>query len=238
MTEVSEFYDDYSNFQHSRGINHRHLSIQRWLEFFGLKGSDQVLEIGCGIGTQTELVLRYLTTGSITGIDISEKSIELAKQRLAKYNNQELIAGDVVQLDIQKKYDIILMPDVLEHIPIEQHARLFSKLELLLKQDGLLIIHIPDPDSLKWIRKNQPETLQIIDQPIELGELLGNLKHTSFKIEYLHSYSIYSTDPDYQLIVMRKNISERSYKNRQAFLDDSFSRKAKRKLSYYLRGLK
>lgn len=74
-----------------------------------------VLEVGCGIGTAaqsfTEHGARY------TGIDVSERSIELARKRLDLFG----LPGDVQVQDIQswrsgKKYDLIYSFGVLHHI--------------------------------------------------------------------------------------------------------------------------
>lgn len=235
-SSVEEFYDEFTTQQLDAGINHRHLSIQRWLEQFGLNPTSKVLEIGCGIGTQTELLLRFLTSGSVTAIDISEKSINLAKQRLSKYSNVTFKAGDIAQISIEEKFDIILLPDVLEHIPISNHKELFEKLSGVIEEDGILVIHIPDPDALCWTRKVHPEQLQIIDQPIFLDELLKNLGNTDFKIEFLKSYSIYTQDPDYQIIMLKKNAKNRSYLGRQSYLNDSILRRIVKKIKYISRG--
>ena len=238
MSEVQEFYDAFSDKQSQTGINHRHLSIQRWLEKFGLKRNSTVLEIGCGIGTQTEMTLRFLDSGHITALDISPKSIEIARLRLSKYSNKTLLAGDVIEMNLEGQFDVILLPDVLEHIPIDQHAQLFSKLDQLLLPEGFVLVHIPDPDSLRWLQIHKSEELQVIDQAIDTIVLLQNLSSTSLKLEYLESYSIFSEDPDYQVLLLRKSTDKRNYKKREEFLNDSFRRRVQKKLKYFLRGNK
>lgn len=56
MDDIKKFYDEYTVKQVRVGINHRHLSIQRFLERFGLIKNSKVLEVGCGIGTVSELM--------------------------------------------------------------------------------------------------------------------------------------------------------------------------------------
>ena len=238
MSEVTSYYDKFAEKQLKAGINHRHLSIQRYMERFGLKKHHHVLEIGCGIGTQTELLLRYLhSTGQVAAYDLSPVSISYAQRRLEKYNNVELKAADIVSEKIDKKFDFILLPDVLEHIPIEAHKDLFSKLDACLKDDGLLVIHIPHPDYIKWIEKNAPDQLQIIDQALYTHLILENLRQTNLKLDYLESYSIYMKPADYQLLVFKKHDTTQ-YVPVEKLVNDSFTRRMSKKMQYLLRGKK
>lgn len=204
--EVSDFYNTYSKKQLNAGIHHRHLAIQRWLEKFNMSKSDDALEIGCGVGTQTQLILEYLNpTAKLTAIDISKKSIELAKNKLSRFKNLELIAADIIELDITGNFETIILPDVIEHIPIEQHFNLFKKLSNLLSNTGFILIHIPHPNYLEWVTKNKPNELQVIDNPIYTDNLLKNIYPNNLYISYLESYSIFNTPADYQVIVLIKN---------------------------------
>ncbi len=203
--EVSNFYDTYSDRQMNAGIHHRHLAIQGWLEKFNMSKSGNVLEIGCGVGTQTQLILENINPETkVTAIDISEKSIELAKARLHKFKNIKLIAGDIIDIDIKGEFETIVLPDVIEHIPLEQHFKLFKKLSSLLTNTGFILIHIPDPNYLQWVRENRPQELQTIDNPVYSDKLLNNIYPNKLIIKYLKSYSIFNTPADYQVIILTK----------------------------------
>jgi 2-polyprenyl-3-methyl-5-hydroxy-6-metoxy-1,4-benzoquinol methylase len=233
--DVEKYYDDYADLQSRKGINHRHLSIQRWLESFGLNPKHSVLEVGCGIGTQSELILRYLSKdGRLLGADISPRSIEIAKDRLRKYSNSSFEVFDFTQNLKNEKFQVIVMPDVIEHIPINLHPHLFKNLDQMLVEDGFILIHIPDPNYLEWCIQNTPEILQIIDQPIHTSILSKNLLDTELYISFLQSYSIYQKDCDYQVIVLKKK-PKGSYDSSTTPLHDSISRRMKRKVKYLLR---
>jgi len=207
MSKVAEFYDDFTEYQLSHGINPRHRSIQDWLVKAGLLESHKVLEIGCGIGTQTELLLNYLSNeASVLAVDISPKSIEIAKKRLGKFNNVELIAADIVQLPLKDKFDVVLLPDVLEHIPKEQHLKLFEKIAQVLKMDGFVLIHIPEPHYLEWCTIHHKDELQIIDQPIFIDEFVGSINPNNLYIDFLQNYSIWIDNKDYRVIKLKKRV--------------------------------
>jgi len=204
-----------------------------------LRPTSKVLEIGCGIGTISELILRYLNSeGSLVATDISNRSLELATSRLAKYSNVEIKSVDFASEKVEGLFDVIVLPDVIEHIPLENHPALFLNLSSVLNEDGFIFIHIPDPNHLEWTIKFNSEELQIIDQPIHTHLLSKNLIESNLYIQFLQSYCVYNRTPDYQAVVLKKIPDNTDYKSRNVFLHDSTIRRISRKINYYLRGRK
>jgi ubiquinone/menaquinone biosynthesis C-methylase UbiE len=227
--DVIRFYDEYSSRQQRIGVNERHESIFRLLKEKGLKPNHKVLELGCGIGTFTSLIIPYLNQGEILAVDISDKSIEIANKTYSS-TNTEFLAVDATTYDFKDKtFDVIVLPDVLEHIPIELHDALFNKLQHVLNDNGFIFIHIPNPYFLKWCESNRPEDLQVIDQPITTDILVENTYKNNLFIEELKTYSIWVKDKDYQYIVLRKN----NYQDFNKTIDHkpSFLDKVKHKLN-------
>ncbi|MFZ1616640.1 MAG: methyltransferase domain-containing protein [Flavobacteriales bacterium] len=200
---VRAFYDDYAPLQKERGINQRHLRIMQWLEQFGLKDGMRVLEIGCGIGTQTELLSAKLPNGRLLAMDISPRSIEMASERLAGKPQVELLCGDIITLNVGGNFDMIVLPDVLEHIPVAEHEALFQKLAQVLKANGQVVIHIPSPQSLEWVIAHHPEQLQVIDQPLHMDRLIPAIIKAGLYPHHLQHYGLWSDDPDAAVIVLR-----------------------------------
>src|SRR5579859_3324656 len=110
LVDVSDFYDDYVPRQVSVGINDRHRSILGLLVRFGLRPHHHVLEIGSGVGTVTELIADALdSAGSVTGIDISPKSIEIARRRLGNRGNVTLISGNILEVEVTDRFDVVVL---------------------------------------------------------------------------------------------------------------------------------
>jgi len=204
MKHVEDFYDSFSKSQVITGVNKRHFSIQAWVIKFGLKKNSRILEIGCGIGTYTELLASYCDKGTIDSYDISEENIKIAKERLSKFTYVNLFKGDVTEESFKKEYDFIILPDVLEHIPIELHNKLFNSLSNSLAKNGVILIHIPNPNYLEWCHTNRPDLLQIIDQPLFTNIIIDNIYKSNLYIHHLESYSIWIDNNDYQIIVLKK----------------------------------
>jgi trans-aconitate 2-methyltransferase len=204
---VSEFYDAYSAQQIKTGVHIRHYSILSKLKKAGLKPDSIVLEVGCGVGTLTGLLAKYLSSGKITATDISSESIEAAKKEYSKYTNLSFVVTDMSDFVPSEKLDFVIFPDVLEHIPKEQHNAIFRNIAPLLKQDAKVAVHIPDPLNLDYIRKNTPELLQIIDQSLYLEDFAKAIEGTDLMIDLYERYPLFNVDPDYDWLVFSKKVA-------------------------------
>ena len=99
-----------------------------------LKGL-KILDIGCGGGLISEPMSRL--GAKVTGIDASEKNIEVAKLH-AKKNSLDInyLNTSPEKLDELEKYDIVLNLEIVEHV---ENVNLYIKsCNKLLKQDGLM----------------------------------------------------------------------------------------------------
>jgi trans-aconitate 2-methyltransferase len=209
--EVEAFYNTFKEHQKKLGVNIRHRTIFKNLKKNGLKINSNVLEVGCGIGTVSSLILKYITQGQFVGVDISNESISLAKKINANYSNAEFIVNDMAAFKHTVKFDFVVLPDVLEHIPVDQHFNLFRVISTLTTNDAVILINIPEPNCLNWVRKHYPEKLQIIDQALSMQDLLNNAYPHGFKLFSMNSYALQYTQPDYTCIVLKKNMTINHY---------------------------
>jgi trans-aconitate 2-methyltransferase len=201
----SEFYDNFVNYQLEAGINDRVYQLYKRLCKLGLSSNDKVLEIGCGIGALTHLLSLKVKKGQIEAVDFSEKSIEFAKANLTKPN---LLFSSANILDYEPTYfnfDKILLFDVLEHIPEENHLELFTKINMWMNNnnESLILINIPNPNYILYDQKYNPKALQEIDQPIHIHTLTQTLAKASLELEYFETYSVWVKN-DYQFLMIKK----------------------------------
>jgi SAM-dependent methyltransferase len=201
---VEDFYNHFKEHQKMLGINIRHRTILKHLKKAGLKNTMRVLEIGCGIGTVSHLILEFINKGQFVGVDISPESIAQAKQLNAAFKNAEFVVSDMSDFSHPLKFDMVVLPDVLEHIPVDQHARLFAVLNALTHSNSKVLINIPEPNCLNWARQHHPEKLQIIDQSLSMQDLLNNVYPSDFELVSLQPYALQYTQPDYNSIVLRR----------------------------------
>ena len=96
-----------------------------------------ILDIGCGGGLLSEPMSRL--GANVVGIDASKKNIEVAKFH-AKKNKLKInyICASPEILKIQKKFDVILNMEIVEHV--EDINFFIKKSSELLKKNGLMFI--------------------------------------------------------------------------------------------------
>jgi len=101
-----------------------------------------VLEIGCA---EAGNLKPFVDMGcKCTGIDISCARVELAKEFYKdhpKRQNLTLICEDIYKVNPDKKYDVIIMRDVIEHIPNQEKFMGFVK--NFLKPEGKFFLAFP-----------------------------------------------------------------------------------------------
>ena len=95
--------------------------IERFADFPAARDR-QVLEIGVGVGTD---LVRFARAGAhVTGVDLSERSVELARRRLRLENLPgEVLVADAEALPFRDcSFDFVYSWGVLHHTPDTAHA--------------------------------------------------------------------------------------------------------------------
>ncbi|WP_339877131.1 class I SAM-dependent methyltransferase [uncultured Algoriphagus sp.] len=202
--KVVSFYDQFAEKQAKTGINSRHLNILDKVKAAGLRSNHSVLEVGCGIGTVSHLLANQVKNGNVLAVDISPESIQKAEVLWKDQSNLQFEVSDMSDFDKGgRTFDFFVFPDVLEHIPVDQHPRLFNNIQKHAHQDSVIFIHIPAPRYLQWMIENEPEKLQVIDQPLDSGDLIKSITSNGFYLEKMETYSIFFEEKDYQYFVFR-----------------------------------
>lgn len=118
---------------------------QKYLEDLAnkLSAGAKILDIGCGSGVPIDKFL-WEKGFKVTGIDISEEMIGLAKENLP---DSDFFVKDMAGIDFTaNSFDAIVSFYAIFHIPREEHLPLLKKLHPLLKRDGYLLITMGSSD--------------------------------------------------------------------------------------------
>lgn len=100
-----------------------------------------VLEIGCGVGAQTEIICRNNPGIQLTSIDISAESIQIARNRCRKlgFDKVNFLQANVYDLPFKAgSFEHVFVCFVLEHLPEVDLA--LQKILKLIQQDGTLTL--------------------------------------------------------------------------------------------------
>lgn len=243
--EVKEFYNE---FLKSRMINYRLNSNPR-LErakvriLQEIKRTNKVLDIGCGIGIVTEQIANKASKGYVLGIDLSKENIWYSKKTINRKNLSFLECDIIEEFDklndnINGFMDIITMIDVIEHIPENCRQKLFQNINKISSSDVKLFLTYPSPGYQRYLIKNNPKELQIIDNIIELKTLIKETTSAGFEIVHYSLESIWRLH-DYVHVILQKGEGDDMRKvSRKLTLTKKLLAKSKRITNLFIIPLK
>ena len=194
-------------------IRYEHLHRYSFAQQF--VGKKDVLELGCGEGYGTYSLSK--SANSIIGIDIDEETIHHAQKKYIN-DNLEFQIGSVTELpEFNKKFDVIICFEVIEHI--EEHTELLKSIKNLLNPSGILLISTPNTDvysnnepsknphhvkelssdELNKLLKENFSFHKIISQKVFAGSFMSDNSKLSSKFQFLtkeNDQDIISDDGD------------------------------------------
>ncbi len=152
-----------------------------------VKEGDKILDLGCGNGRLYEFLKEKRI--EYTGIDSSEKLLELARK---KYGVEaKFIRGDALSLPFaDESFDKIISIAVLHHIPSKELRRKFlSEARRVLKKNGVLIISVWNMRQKKYAPLLiKYALLKIIGlSPLDFGDVYLGWNGEE-KVRFLHAF--------------------------------------------------
>ncbi len=134
--EIRNYYD---NFAMTKllgdfwNVNLRHREIKKLCKKF-IKKDAKVLEIGCGAGIITRYISKFAS--KIDAYDISPQNISIA-EKFVKKANVKFTAADPFEIKKENQdnqlYDVILLADVIEHLPKVRYGEIFNFIQSNIK---------------------------------------------------------------------------------------------------------
>lgn len=97
-----------------------------------------IIDIGCGPGNSTQVLLERWSKATIVGMDNSQSMIEKARM---DYPNQTWVLGDASKLDMKNQYDLVFSNATIQWIP--DHEKLIPNFFNLVSNNGALAIQVP-----------------------------------------------------------------------------------------------
>jgi 2-polyprenyl-6-hydroxyphenyl methylase/3-demethylubiquinone-9 3-methyltransferase len=164
--------------------------IANELKTQGFKPSPEVkiLDIGCGGGFLSNYCAKL--GYSITGLDISKESLDIAR-RYDTSGTVSYIEGDCYALPFENEtFSIVTSMDFLEHIPDPKRAILEAS--RVLKPGGLFFFHTFNRNPLsyllvikcvEWLVKNTPRDMHVYNLFIKPKELHNYCQEAGMKPE-------------------------------------------------------
>lgn len=129
--EMIEQQDQHWWFQARREI------LESMIVSLNLPVNAEILEIGCGTGGNISMLQKY---GQVTAIELDEYARSYTSKSTGVQVHNGALPDDIPD-ELNKKYDLIVMFDVLEHI--EQDVDSLITLKTMIKRDGYLLLTVP-----------------------------------------------------------------------------------------------
>lgn len=98
-----------------------------------------ILDIGAGTGLLSAFLMERYPEASFTLIDISEKMLDMAKDRFGNNSNVKYIVADYSKYDFTEKYDLVVSAVSIHHLEDEEKKELYKKSYSMLKENGVFI---------------------------------------------------------------------------------------------------
>lgn len=161
--------------------------IPQFAEFAKWKGK-KVLEIGCGIGTDT---INFARNGAqVTAVDLSDASIEVARKRAEVFGIQDRIrfvngnSEELPSLVPVEKYDLVYSFGVIHHTPHPE--RVVAHIQKYMHRDSEFRMMVYSRVSYKlfWIMKEE----NIWDMG-RMDELIARNSEAQTGCPVTHSYT-------------------------------------------------
>jgi demethylmenaquinone methyltransferase/2-methoxy-6-polyprenyl-1,4-benzoquinol methylase len=119
--------------------------IQEGLRRLAPRKDEMILEIGCGTGHGILHLARAVgDSGKVYGIDISDKMLEVSKNRIEKQNvgdRVELICEDACKVNLaHDTFDAVFMSFTLELFEMQELRNTLHKCRRMLKGNGRIVV--------------------------------------------------------------------------------------------------
>jgi ubiquinone/menaquinone biosynthesis C-methylase UbiE len=103
-----------------------------------------VLDFGSGVGGSVPHLKAEFPRSSLTCIDVSKRSLELAARRFPGQADFRVFDGEQLPLE-SASHDVVFAACVFHHIPHAAHVRLLAEWQRILRPGGIAMVYEHNP---------------------------------------------------------------------------------------------
>ena len=166
--------------------------IEAFMRLSGLAPGSRVVDLGCGSGVFTDVLLRH--GYRCAGVDLSSKLIAIAR---GKYRDIEFIEGDVEQLAFpDASFDGVLLSGLVHHLP--DPSRCAAEVFRILRPSGKFVAFDPNRmNPFMYLYRDRSSPLYSSvgvtenERPVLAHEVAATFKRAGFTVgtEYISNLS-------------------------------------------------
>jgi len=170
--------------------------IQHIIKKLNIQPNQKVLDIGCGWGSLAFDIAKSVNC-EVTGITLSKKQFDYCVKRANVLNMENQVTFKLVDYrELNEKFDRIVSVGMFEHVGRKFYKKFFKKVEKLLNENGVSLIHTigsvsPPRDPQPWVTKyifpgGYTPSLSEVTTPIEkAGLIVSDIE--VLKLHYSHT---------------------------------------------------
>ena len=186
-----------------------------------LKPGMEILDIGCGWGSFSKYAAEKYGV-KITGITVSEKQLQLAKQ-LCQGLPIDFKLQDYRDVDLNIKYDRIVSIGQMEHVGYKNYYHYMKHFSQCLNEDGLFLLSTSGSNASHCNGDPWIEKYIFPNGQLPSGKQLSEASEEFFVMEDWHNFGV---DYDKTLMAWYENFNKNWDKLKEEF-DDRFYRQWK-----------
>ncbi len=154
--------------------------LKTFIKRFGPKNIQEALDVGSGPGINAKMIKTF--ADKVTCLEPWIEAVEVAKKEAPECT---VLHGSLPGYHFDKKFDLITLFDVLEHI--EQDEMVLDNLKKLLKEEGRVILTVPAYKFL-W---SEHDTLAHHMRRYTKKELVTKAKAAGFDIKFVSYFNFF-----------------------------------------------
>ncbi len=136
---VRQEYDRLAPIYDRRWQNYINKSLSFLLDFADFSPNASILDVACGTGEFARLLLEQNPQQQITGVDISESMLEIARNKLKTYPNLSLCCTSVKSLPFDNdSFNLVICANAFHYFENPELA--LTELKRVLKPKGEILI--------------------------------------------------------------------------------------------------
>jgi SAM-dependent methyltransferase len=132
----------------------------------------RILDLGCGRGWLTNLAAAY---GTCLGVDPVRPVVEFAKRQFPDLQFRTATAADLVADGLTGQFDVIVLSEVIEHVPVLERDGFVKDVHALLDVGGFAVVSTDRGEFYdRWVRSGgHPQPVENWLTEKELSELFS-----------------------------------------------------------------
>jgi len=158
--KIQQFYQEneyrfpYHYIAQFKNNNFKHYFLDTWfinyvstieylLQKIAIVPPERIVDIGCGDGRFSRELAITFNASTVIGIDYSTRAIALASAMNPDISNLKFLPLDITKKNDLEPFDLAVLMEVFEHIPIESADNFMKSVRTMLKNDGVLYLTVP-----------------------------------------------------------------------------------------------